>query len=1095
MNFIVVAWFLLNLTTMRPSAGCDREMEIFVEKDLRRVRLWLILTVIASIAVLPVSLSGQESINSSLFSGMQWRLIGPFRAGRVTAVAGAADRNTYYFGTPGGGVWKTTDGGQVWHPIFDKERVASIGALAVAPSASNILYVGTGEQTRGNGVYRSTDAGATWTSAGLQDVPFIQAIIVDPKNSDMAVAAGNSLGVGLLWRPFPATAKTANRGIFRTVDGGKSWTKVFSREDSIGVVDLCSDPGDPRTMYAAVYHPASGSGDSATEATSDIVKSNDGGSTWTPLVSTGLPEKARGRLGIAVAPGTAGRRLYVILEQGFFRSDDGGASWQQSTKDPRVLGSEYFSRVFVDTQNPDILYVSQTSMYRSTDGGKTFEAFAGAPSGDDFHVAWIDPHDPARIIFGVDQGAIVSVDAGKTWSSWYNQPTGQFYHVSTDYAFPYRVYAAQQDSGTAGVLSRSDYGEILLQDWYSMGGFEYAFVTPDPAHTDWVYSGGWYGSVVRYEKSTGQIAVVFERGQKYRASQMPPLVFSPQDASTLYLGMQFVLKTTDGGRSWLEISTDLTGYGEQEEPEKRDPDKPRPPAITALAPSTVQPGVIWAGTSNRLVQLTRDGGKNWQNVSPPGLAEPTRILYVEASHLDPATAYLTVGAARESTPSYVARTHDFGQTWQKIVNGFPENEMVRVVREDPKRKGLLYAGTDTSVYISWDDGDRWQPFSLNLPATPITDLQVHDNDLVISTFGRGLWILDDVTPLREINPQIAATDAHLFAPATAMRVRWENYQDTPYPIETPAGQNPPDGAVLDYYLKMPPAGEMTLTIYDDKGAEVARYSNEAKPGKYLPANAPSYWFAPEDTLPKGSGVNRCVWNLRYPPPPSLPYGYGGKLLEYTEYTLADHAVPGLTPGVQPRGPLVVPGKYTAELKVGGQTLRQPLSVVLDPRVHASPADLADQLDLAQRISRGMKASSDAYRQVANLRKALTERTDVLKQSESKETKDAVAAFEKKIDAIDNGTRLAPGLGPVNRDFSRIIFSVESADMRPADSLQSAVRQSCDALEKDLANLQQLNEHDLVAFNTFLAANKQAPLPNITGIGSTGCKTAVTTGLR
>ncbi|HEX8797607.1 MAG TPA: hypothetical protein VF772_03295, partial [Terriglobales bacterium] len=531
-----------------------------------------------AIAVLPVSLSSQEPIESNLFSGMLWRSIGPFRAGRVTSVAGASDRHTYYFGTPGGGVWKTTDGGQVWQPIFDKERVPSIGALAVASSDSNIIYVGTGEQTRGNGVYRSTDAGVTWRNVGLQDVRFIQAIVVDPKNPDIAVVGGNSLGVGLMWRPLPTTAKTANRGIFRTVDGGKNWTKVFSSEDSIGVVDLCSDPGDPRTLYAVFYRPASGSGDSAIEATSDIVKSGDGGSTWALLASTGLPEKARGRLGIAVAPGTGGRRLYAILEQGFFRSDDGGSTWQQSTKDPRVLGSEYFSRVFVDTQSPDVLYVSQTSMYRSTDGGKTFEAFTGAPSGDDFHVAWIDPRDSARMIFGVDQGAIVSVDAGKTWSSWYNQPTGQFYHVSTDYAFPYRVYAAQQDSGTAAVLSRSDYGEILLQDWYSMGGFEYAFITPDPAHPEWVYSGGWYGSVVRYDKSTGQIAVVFERGRKYRASQMPPLVFSPQDASTLYLGMQFVLKTTDGGRCWLEISPDLTGYGEQEEPAVAAPSSDTPTA-------------------------------------------------------------------------------------------------------------------------------------------------------------------------------------------------------------------------------------------------------------------------------------------------------------------------------------------------------------------------------------------------------------------------------------------------------------------------------------------------------------------------------------
>jgi hypothetical protein len=653
--------------------------------------------------------------------------------------------------------------------------------------------------------------------------------------------------------------------------------------------------------------------------------------------------------------------------------------------------------------------------------------------------------------------------------------------------FPYRVYAAQQDSGTAAVLSRSDYGEILLQDWYSIGGFEYAYITPDPAHPNLVYSGGWYGSVVRHDDSTGQIATLFERGKKYRASSMPPLVFSPQDASTLYLGMQFVLKTVDGGESWHEISPDLTGYGDQEEPEKPDPDKPRPPAITTLSPSTVRSGVIWAGTSNRLVQVTSDGGKNWQNVSPPGLAEPTEILYVEASHHDPATAYVTVGATRESTPPNVLRTDDYGKSWQKIVNGFPEREMVRVVREDLKRKGLLYAGTDTGVYLSWDRGDHWQPLSLNLPVTPITDLQVHDNDLVISTFGRSLWILDDITALREINPQIAAADVHFFVPAPAMRVRWENYQDTPYPIETPAGQNPPDGAILDYYLKTAPAGEITMAIYDGKGTEVARFSSEAKPPAYLPANAPSYWFAPDATLPKAAGVNRFVWNLRYPAPVSLPYGYYGKLLEYIEYTLADHAVPGLTPRLQPRGALVLPGNYTVELRVGGQTLRQALTVELDPRVHASPADLSDQLELAQEISRGMKVSSDAFYQVADLRKALAQRTDALKQSESKETKDAVADFEKKIDAIDKGTRRAPGFGPINRDLARIIFSVESADIRPSNTVRSAAQQNCEALDQDLANWRRLNEQDLAAFNAVLVANKQAALPVLTGIAVTGCK--------
>lgn len=1054
---------------------------------LHGASLRLFIALIAFIAILPAKLSSQEAIESKLLSGMRWRSIGPFRGGRVTAVAGATDPNTYYFGTPGGGVWKTTDGGQTWYPIFDKEGVASIGALTIAPSNSNVLYVGTGEQTRGHGVYRSTDAGATWKNVGLEDVPFIQEIIVDPTNPDIAVAGGNSIGFGILWRPLPATAKTANRGIFRTVDGGKNWKKVFSVEDSIGVVDLCSDPSNPQTLYAVMFHPASGAGDSAEEATSEIVKSVDGGSTWAPFAGIGLPAKARGRLGIGVAPGTAGRRLYAVMEQGFFRSDDGGATWQQSTKDPRVIGNEYFSRVFVDTQNPDVLYVAQTSMYRSTDGGKTFEAFAGAPSGDDFHVAWIDGRDPARMIFGVDQGAIVTVDGGKTWSSWYNQPTGQFYHVATDNLFPYRLYAAQQDSGTAAVLSRSDHGQILLQDWYSTGGFEYAFITPDPAHPNLVYSGGWYGTVVRRDQSSGQIATVFERGKKYRASQMPPLVFSPQDASTLYLGMQFVLKTVDGGQTWREISPDLTGYGEQEEPEKPDPDKPRPPAITALAPSSLQSGVIWAGTSNRLVELTRDGGKTWHNISPSGLPDATEILYVEASHHDPATAYLTVGGTRESTPPYVVRTDDYGKSWQKIVDGFPQREMVRVVREDPKRKGLLYAGTDTGVYVSWDRGGQWQPISLNLPATPITDLQVHDHDLVISTFGRSLWILDDITPLREINPQVTAADANLFPPATAMRVRWDNYQDTPYPIETPAGQNPPDGAILYYYLKAPATDDITLTIYDGKGTEIGRFSSETKPPAYLPANAPSYWFAPETTLSKAVGVNRFVWNLRYSPPRALPFGYYGKLLQYTEYTLADHAVPGLTPRQQPRGPLVLPGQYIVELRVGGQRLRQTLTVELDPRVHASSADLSAQLNLAQQITRGMKTSADAFYQVADLRKALAQRADALKQSETKETKDAVAEFEKRIDAIDKGTKRAPGLGPVNRDLARIIFSVESADTRPADTVRSAAEQSCEALDKALANWQHLNQQELAAFNSLLAANKQPPLPVLSGIVGTGCK--------
>jgi photosystem II stability/assembly factor-like uncharacterized protein len=1021
----------------------------------------------------------------------------------VTAVTGVpGDPNVYYFGTPGGGVWKTSDGGQVWQPIFDQERVASIGALAVAPSDSRVVYVGTGEQTRGRGLYRSSDGGLTWTSAGLQDVLFIQAIVIDPRDPNIAVVAGNSIGFGILWQPLPRWAKTANRGIFKTTDGGKTWTKVFANDDSLGIVDMCSDPGDPSTLYAVVYHSRSGTGASAVDATSDIIKSTDEGSTWALLKSTGLPDKARKRMGIAVAGGDGVRRLYAILDQGFFRSDDGGATWQQSTKDSRVIGSEYFSRVFADPSHPDVVYVAETSLYRSTDGGKTFEAYVGAPSGDDFHVLWIDPRDSARLILGVDQGAIISVNGGRTWSSWYNQPTGQFYHVSTDNTFPYRVYAAQQDSGTAGVLSRSDYGQILAQDWYSIGGFEYAYITPDPAHPNLVYSDGWYGSVVRLDKNTGQVATVFEKGQKYRAGQMPPLVFSPQDSSVLYLGMQLVLKTVDGGITWKEISPDLTGHVEKKEEEegKAEPGRPRPPTITALAPSSIKAGEIWAGTSNRLVYLTRDSGANWQNVSPPGFqpqpaktglagdpgpAGPAQILYVEASHHDPATAYLTVGGTRESTPAYVARTHDYGKTWEKIVNGFPEGEMVRVLREDPKRKGLLYAGTDTGVFVSWDDGDHWQSLSLNLPATPVTDLQVHENDLAISTFGRSLWILDDISALRELKPEVTAADAYLFSPATTTRVRWDNYQDTPYPIETPAGQNPPDGAIIDYFLKTPAASPFTLTISDEKGAEVAGFSSNAQPAQYSPANVPSYWFGPASALTTAKGINRFVWDLRYPAPASLPYSYYGELLEYTEYTLADHAVPGLTPREQPRGPLVAPGKYTVELRYGGRTLRQDLVVKLDPRVHVSQDDLVDQRDLALQISRGMKSSYDSYQLVAALDKALAERQQTLNGAD-KTIKEAAEQLAKKVAALKKGPQAAPGFGPVNRDLGRLLFSVENADMRPAQTVRAAVQLSCDALDKDLLRWKQLNEQDVARFNDTLAKNKVPGLQAVAGT-MTGCK--------
>ncbi len=1023
---------------------------------------------------------------------MHWRLIGPFRAGRVTAVAGIPGQaSVYYFGTPGGGIWKTTDAGRVWKPIFDEAHVASIGALVVAPSDPKIILAGTGEQTPGNGIYRSGDGGATWINIGLQEMRFIQAIAVDPHDPNIIVVAGNSLGASVIARPVSKLASSLDRGIYKTTDGGKHWSKVLSKDDSAGVFDMCTDPGDPHLLYASVYYPASGKGESEKAATSEIWKSADEGSTWKPLQSKGLPDKGRGRLGIVVAPGNRGRRIYAIVNQGFFRSDDGGASWSRSTTDTRVIASEYFSRIFVDPLNPDVIYAAQTSLYRSTDGGHTFEAFRGAPGGDDYHVLWIDPQNSERMLLGVDQGAVVSVDGGASWTSWYNQPTGQFYHVSTDRFFPYRVYAAQQDSGTAAIVSRSDYGQITSHDWYPVGGFEYCFIAPDPLDPNLVYSGGWYGTVIRFDKRTGQYATVFEKGEKYRTAGMAPLAWAPHDPHTLYLGTQFLLKTTDGAKSWQEISPDLSASGPENEkgkqpaePKAEEPGAERRRTITTFSPSTIDSSEIWVGTGTGLVQLTRDDGKTWQNVAAP-VPPDTQIIALEASHHDRGTAYL-VGSTRDKWAPVIARTYDFGHTWKPIVDGLPADETVRVVREDPIRKGLLYAGTQTGVFVSFDDGDHWHSLQLNLPAATVTDVDVHENDLVASTFGRALWILDDVSPLREMDSAVLTSEAHLFSPEVAMRVRWDTNPDTPYPPETPVGKNPPNGAIFNYFLKTGINGEISMKIYDAQGKTVQRFSSTPESRELPPANVPSYWFAPPQALPKAAGLNRFVWDLRYPAPLALPYGYFGGLLEYTEYTLPSDAVPGDTPRLQPQGPVAVPGEYTVELQADGKTYRKNVKVELDPRVKTPLTDLQQQLDLERKIDHGMDVSYRSFHQVEELRKGLEDDEKAAKSKWAKNVMDAIAAFRKKLDEIQKGDPKAPGFGPVNRELGRLAASAQSADVRPSETAQAAVAENCSALEKDLTKWRQLNSEDLGRLNQLLRAPGVKPLPATSAISDSAC---------
>ena len=1034
----------------------------------------------AALAVLLVSAGAwPQDMNTQAFHALHWRLLGSFRGGRVSAVAGVpGDPNTYYFGTPGGGIWKSTDAGRLWKPVFDRIPIASIGALAVAPSDAKILYAGTGEQTPGDGVYRSTDAGRTWTHAGLENTRFIQAVLVDPHDPNILVAGANSVGMYIISRPVaisPVTFSTL-RGVFKSTDGGRTWKQTLSRDDSAGVFDMTADPSDPKILYASVLIPNRSAPEPGPDApapadNSVIYKSSDEGSTWTLMPARGLPATDRGRLGISVAAGTHGQRLYVIVNQGFYRSDNGGATWHQSTKDPRIIGSAYFSRVFSDTRNPDILYVAQTSLYRSTDGGRTFAAFVGAPSGDDFHVLWIDPANPSRLFLGVDQGAIISVDAGKTWSTWYNQPTGQFYHVSTDHEFPYRTYAAQQDSGTQSVPIRSDKGEITPGDVTSVGGFEFCFIAPDPIHPNWIYSGGWFGTVVRYDSRTGQTATVFEKGDKYRVAQMPPLFFSPHDPHVLYLGTQFVLKTTDDGKTWEPISPDLTAAANTQAPQPAEP-RGRPPAIDALAESPLDASEMWAATTTRLVQITRDGGAHWKNVTPPGINPAREIFYVEPSHFDPAEAFLTIGSSRQAAPAEVLRTRDYGATWQPIVDGLPPAESVRVVREDPVRKGLLFAGTASTVFLSFDDGDHWHPLTLNLPATPVTDIDIHGGDLILSTYGRGLWVLDDLAPIRQWTPEVLASQAYLFHPESAMRVRWDTWQDTPLPIETPTAKNPPDGAIIDYYLKSSDSAPV-ITIRDAMGNIVRTFTSKMPEPSLPPANVPEYWFANTVSVDGNAGLHRFVWDLRYPQPKALPASYYGPILQYTEYTLADHAIPHETPRRQPQGPLAVPGEYTVEFSAGGHTLKQPLRVLLDPRVSTSQPDLVAQLAVARRLVAAMNLSFNLYHRLDTLKAQVKERETKLKPDEA-----VIRKIEQQLDAIQEGTQAAPGMGPVNRDLSRLLTGVEAADARPTEPQMQAIAETCASLEKALELWNGLNDG--------LRAQNPLDLPVAPALSANGC---------
>jgi photosystem II stability/assembly factor-like uncharacterized protein len=1019
-----------------------------------------------------------QQITPADYGAMKWRLIGPFRGGRALAAAGiAGEPNVYYFGAVDGGVWKTTDGGRVWQPLWTHEDVASIGALALAPSDPKIIYAGTGEADMrsdisfGDGVYKSTDGGETWKNVGLRATRHIGRILVDPENPNVVLVAA----LGRAYGP------NSERGVYRSTDGGATWTKVLYKDENTGAIDLCFNPGNPHVVYAAMwnarrppwstYPPREGPG-------SGLYKSLDEGVTWTPLTGHGLPTAQIGRIGLAVSYTGSGNTVYALIqagrESGLYRSDDGGANWQRAGHDPRITDRDwYFGHVVVDPHNANIVYVPDVALYRSEDGGKTFIPLKGAPGGDDYHALWIDPQNSQRMILASDQGTVISVDGGQTWSSWYNQATAQFYHVITDHQFPFRVYGAQQDSGSASVASRSDFGEISFRDWYPVGAGESGYIAPDPLDPHIVYGGDNYGALFRFDRRTGQaqdispcaIARSVALGiaaERCRFTWTSPLVFSPVNPHILYFGSQFVMETTDDGESWTTISPDLTVL----------PGSGREPArgvVYTIAPSPLAAGEVWAGTDNGLVQLTRDGGKTWQNVTPPGLPAWSKISLIEASRYGAGIAYAAVDRHRiDDFKPYIYRTGDYGKTWSAITDGIEAPAYVHAVREDPIRQGLLYAGTETGVYVSFDDGNRWQSLQLNLPTASIRDLAIADNDLVVATHGRSFWILDDLTPLRQLNRQVADSSVYFFKPETAIRVRRDVNRDTPLPPETPVGQNPPYGAIIDYYLESAPQGEITLEILDAENQVVRKFVSGQNPPPFPQVLRFSYsWLRHPMPLTKYPGMNRFVWDLRYPSPPAL----------FHDYSIA--AVIGRNTPALPQGPLVLPGIYTARLIVGGREYDQPLSIRMDPRVTTPATGLQKQFELALRISRGLAQDQAAYREIKSLESQLkTVEGTLASNRKARQTTAALDDVGKKAADIETGPQgngEIEGLEQLNGDLASLETTVESADAAPTVQCTTAATERLEALKSQLARWNQIKSTDLPALNERLRNYRIVPL--------------------
>jgi photosystem II stability/assembly factor-like uncharacterized protein len=1044
------------------------------------LRSFAALALTALSALAPAAQAADSSID-----GLRWRLIGPLRAGWSTAAAGVAEApDTFYFGAAGGGVWKSTDSGSTWHPLFDGVKAANIGALALAASDPNVIYVGTGQVTsrydigHGDGVYKSTDAGKTWQHAGLDATRHIGAIKVDPRDANKVLVAATGHAFG----------SNPERGVFRSTDGGRNWTKTLFVDNETGAVDLAVDPANADVVFASTwrmrYWPWLHYFMSEAGERSGVYKSTDGGTTWKRVTGNGFPGGKIGRIGLAAAHTSAGTRVYALVDSedagGLYRSDDGGANWQRVNTN-KAGANGYFASLTVAPDDPDVVYFMSQSVWRCEKGGSHCEIFKGAPGGDDYHQMWINPKHPDHMIVASDQGTAISVNGGRNWSDWYNQPTGQFYHLAADNRFPYWVYSGQQDSGTAGVASRSDYGALSFRDWHPVGGDERDYDVPDPQDPDIIYGSGLGGRLSRWDARTAEVQNISPwpvpsygarpTDFKYRYTWITPIAVAQKPPFPLYQGAQVLFRSTDQGRSWSTISPDLSAKSPKAA--KCEGDLAPPAArecgygvIYSIGLSPRDNDEIWIGTDDGLIQRTRDGGARWDNVTPKLVPAWAKIATVDVSAATPGSVYAAVDNHRQDDfRPHVLRTRDAGKTWTEVVNGLPATSFVDVVRADPVKSGLLYAGTDLGVFVSFDDGDHWQPLQRNLPPAWVRDLLVHGDDLIAATQGRALWILDNVTPLRQ-HDRIARSDkAILLDPGVAIRVRGSQNKDTPPPADTALGENPPGGAMIDYRLAHD-AQKVVLEIRDAGGKLVRHFaSGDAADRPEAHRYFTQSWATPAPDLSARAGAHRFIWNLRTQRPRAARYGYSIAAV-YSEGT-----------PIVPEGMLVAPGDYTVVLDVDGSQSHATLKILADPRVALDATALRD----ASAFSNEMAAALDRnYVAFGELQSVDAQIATAEKQATADPNGNALRAAIDKFKAATKPLRsgesdTSTNLGAIGELLAGLATDIEGSDRAPTQSQRDVLVACNERMNRAAALWDRAKHEELAQVDAALGASGVAPV--------------------